>query len=68
MIKTYLLNGMKFRFEEGTQPDGATLIEKKPVAKVKVVEPETKVIEPETKVVEPKTKTVTPKKKSTKKG
>lgn len=60
MIKTYLLNGMKFRFEEGTQPDGATLIEK-PVAKVKVVEPETK-------VVEPKTKTVTPKKKSTKKG
>lgn len=61
MIKTYLLNGMKFRFEEGEQPEGATLLEKKPVAKVKIVEPETK-------VVEPKTKTVTPKKKSTKKG
>lgn len=67
MIKTYLLNGMKFRFEEGTQPNGATLIEK-PVAKVKMVIPETKVIEPETKVEKPKTKTVTPKKKSTKKG
>lgn len=67
MIKTYVFGGRKYRFEEGEQPDGATLIEK-PVAKVKMVIPETKVIEPETKVEEPKTKTVTPKKKSTKKG
>lgn len=66
MIKTYSLNGRKYRFEEGKQPKDAVLVE----AKVKMVKPEVKIVIPETKeeaIVETEDK---PKRtrKSTKKG
>lgn len=65
MIKIYTLNGKRYRFEEGKQPEGAVLVG----AKVKMVTPEVKIIIPETKEVSDD-KPVTPKKprKSTKKG
>lgn len=50
MIKIYEFNGRKYRYEEGTQPEGAILLEKaEPVAETKVVEPKTKVVKPRTK-------------------
>lgn len=65
MIKTYSLNGRKYRFEEGKQPKDAVLVE----AKVKMVKPEVKIVIPETKdVVEDKSVETKKPRKSTKKG
>lgn len=65
MIKVYRINGLKYRFEEGTQPEGAELVE----AKVKMVKPEVKIVIPETKdVVEDKPVETKKPRKSTKKG
>ena len=44
MLKVYRINGLKFRYEEGTQPEGAELVES---VKTKVVTPEVKIILPE---------------------
>lgn len=66
MIKIYKINGRKYRFQEGEQPEGAVLVG----AKVKMVVPQVKIVIPETKeeaIVETEDK---PKRtrKSTKKG
>lgn len=65
MIKIYEINGRKYRFQEGEQPEGAVLVE----AKVKMVKPEVKIVIPETKnVVEDKPVETKKPRKSTKKG
>lgn len=43
MKKTYIIDGYKFKFEEGTQPENATLVESKKVEpKMTTVESEDK--------------------------
>lgn len=59
MLKVYRINGLKFRYEEGTQPEGAELVE----ASVK-----TKVVTPEVKIILPEDVETKKPRKSTKKG
>lgn len=60
MKKTYIINGYKYKFEEGKQPKGAILVESKKIEPKKVNEAESN-IEPTDKV---KAKVTIPKNKS----
>lgn len=60
MKKTYIINGYKYKFEEGKQPANAVLVESKKIEPKKVNEAESN-IEPADKV---KAKVTIPKNKS----
>lgn len=50
MKKTYIINGFKYKYEEGTQPSNAIEL-KKEVKKEVTKEVQEKVVEPKNKVV-----------------
>ena len=51
MFKLYLVDGNKYWFNEGDQPDNAIEVETKKATKKAEDEVETKVVEPKNKVV-----------------
>ena len=59
MLKRYIVNGLEYQYEEGTQPKGA--VEVKP--EKKAAEPLNKAAEPLNKAVKPANKTKAVKKK-----
>ena len=49
MLKIYAINGRKYQFEEGKQPEGAVEV-------IRTVEPSEKAAEPKNKAVKPANK------------